>query len=246
MLSADEAMLGGIPDREAPLPYIPKARCFKTTGVRWLGESPWVVFLFKSLQGEGLVLREKVGSRDMWCIILFSRYIMIYYVYIYLYIYIWYMYVFIYGIPPNRFMSFYSVFITPTSLMECSMSTLQIKKQKITPVNPTNHSGWLRAKIQPSVFGAPFFTDEDHPLYSFKLGTWSKTCWLVGVETFFGMGISYELPCFATKTHGNIKVFDHLKNHPKDLRGVNERGRTVYRKGQGCRLSYGGVGALPT
>ena len=25
MLSADEAMLGGIPDREAPLPYIPKA-----------------------------------------------------------------------------------------------------------------------------------------------------------------------------------------------------------------------------
>lgn len=25
MMSADEAMLGGIPDREAPLPYIPKA-----------------------------------------------------------------------------------------------------------------------------------------------------------------------------------------------------------------------------
>ena len=25
MLSADEAMLGSIPDREAPLPYIPKA-----------------------------------------------------------------------------------------------------------------------------------------------------------------------------------------------------------------------------
>ena len=113
---------------------------------------------------------------------------------IYIYFYIYDICMYLYMVPPNRCISFYSVFITPTSLMEGSMSSLQIKTKKSHPSKP--YKSLQLATCKDPTFGlrGPIFAD-----------FWE-------LKHLWGMGISYELPCFATKTPWKNEGFWPPKN----------------------------------
>ena len=77
-------------------------------------------------------------------------------------------------VPPNRCISFYSVFITPTSLMEGSMSSLQIKTKKSHPSKP--YKSLQLATCKDPTFGLRG---------------------LLGVETFMGDGNFLRITMFC-------------------------------------------------
>ena len=132
------------------------------------------------------ILWREVGICD---VLYYFQDILWYIMYVYIYMYDIYMY--LYMVPPNRCISFYSVFITPTSLMECSMSSLQIKTKKSHPSKLSKPYKSLQlATCKDPTFGLR------GPIL-FKLGTWSKTCWLLGVETFMGDGNFLRITMFC-------------------------------------------------